>query len=73
MPRFSPEDFGGKVDSLYRLVIVCARRASQVAKPDARALVSVRSKKPMMVSLKEFYEGKITYRSDRDDEEGLFE
>lgn len=73
MSQISVEDFEGKIDSLYRLVIVAARRAVQVAKPDSRALVPVRSKKSTMVALEEIAQGKVTYRTGSPDEENYVE
>jgi len=70
---FSPEDFADKVDSLYRLVIICARRASQIAKPESRPLVPVRSKKATMVALEEVLQGKVTYQTVTDDDHGFVE
>jgi DNA-directed RNA polymerase omega subunit len=58
---FSPADYRDKVDSLYRLVIICSRRASQISKPENRPLVPVKSKKATMVALDEVREGKVTY------------
>ena len=69
MSSMSPEDFKDKIDSLYRLVIVAARRANQVAKPEGRSLVPVESKKPTMTALQEILDGKVGYRIETDDEE----
>ncbi len=69
MERFSIEDFNQRIDSLYRLVIVAARRAGQLSKPDTRALVPVRSKKPTVTALEEILEGKVGYRTGEETEE----
>lgn len=70
MDKISVEQFADKIDSLYRLVIVAAHRATHVGKPDSRALVPVRSRKATMVALEEILEGKVGYRIiDSDDEE----
>ncbi len=69
MSTLSPEDFKGKIDSMYRLVIVAARRATQVAKPEIRALVPVRSKKSTITALEEISQGKVSFRTDADEDE----
>lgn len=69
LERFSIEDFTDKIDSLYRLVIVAARRATQLSKPDTRSLVPVRSKKPTVTALEEILLGKVTYRTGQENEE----
>lgn len=69
MKLYSLEDFSDKVDSLYRLVIIAARRANQIGKPEARPLVPTTSKKATVVALDEIHEGKVTYRSEANDEE----
>jgi DNA-directed RNA polymerase subunit omega len=66
--RISVEDFEGKIDSLYRLVIVASRRASQLSKPETRPLVSVTSKKTTVTALREVLAGKVTSRTDAEDE-----
>ncbi len=73
MSKYSPEDFEDKIDSLYRLVIVASRRAAQLSKPEARALVPVRSKKPTMTALEEVIQGKVGYRIETDEEEAFLE
>lgn len=69
----SVEQFGDKIDSLYRLVIVAARRAAQVAKPEARPLVPVHSKKSTITALEEILQGKVGYRLIDGDEEDYIE
>ena len=71
--RISVEDFRDKVDTLYRLVIVAARRAQQLSKPDARPFVEPNSKKPMMIALQEILEGKIEAHSGDEDDEVIVE
>ncbi|MCP4639679.1 MAG: DNA-directed RNA polymerase subunit omega [bacterium] len=73
MNPISVQQFDGVVDSLYRLVIVASRRAAQVAKPEARPLVPVRSKKSTLVALEEVLEGKVGYRIVEADEEEFTE
>lgn len=60
MKHFTLEDFP-KMDSLYRLVNIAARRANQVNKSESRALVPTESKKPTIIALEEIREGKIGY------------
>ena len=67
--HYTLEDSEGKIDSLYRLVLIAARRASQIARPEVRPLVPVKSRKPTMIALDEVLEGKVTYRSEESDEE----
>jgi len=73
MNRISVEQFDDKIDSLYRLVILAARRAAQISKPDTRPLVPVRSKKPTIVALEEILQGKVTARIGGVDEEEYLE
>lgn len=73
MSTISVEQFDDKIDSLYRLVILAARRASQISKPDSRPLVPVRSKKPTIVALEEILQGKVKARIGGTDEEVFFE
>lgn len=69
MQNYSVEDFKDKTDSLYRLVIVAARRAGQVGRSESRPLVSVRSRKPTIIALEEIMEGKVSYTTGDSDEE----
>jgi len=69
MKYFSVEDFEGKIDSLYRLVIIAARRAAQINRPDSRLLASSRAKKPTIIALEEIMDGKVTYTTGAGDEE----
>ena len=61
MSEISVEDLKGKADSLYRLVIVAARRANQLTKAESRGLMGGRAKKPTMAALQEIVEGKLGY------------
>ena len=56
---YSPQDFEHVTGSLYRLVVVASRRATQLAKSDSHALIPRRSKKPTIVALNEILEGKV--------------
>jgi len=73
MNQIGPEDFEAKVDSLYRLVLIAARRAAQMNRMESRPLVPVRSKKPTVAALEEIAQGKVTYRIASEDEEGILE
>jgi len=61
MSEISVEDLKDKADSLYRLVIVAARRANQLTKTESRGLLGSRAKKPTMAALQEITEGKLGY------------
>ena len=73
MKKISIEDFEGRIDSLYRLVILAAQRARQVNKPERRTLVPIKAQKPTLVALQEILDGKVTYRTGKSDEEGFFD
>lgn len=73
MKHYSLEDFEGKMDSIYRLVNVAAKRAGQVNRPESRPLVSTRSKKPTVIALEEIMEGKVSYTTGARDEEDFLE
>jgi len=71
MSHLAIEDFtydGEQIDSLYRLVILAARRANQLNRPDGRAFAQPASHKPVMVALEEVLEGKVWYRTGEDEE-----
>jgi DNA-directed RNA polymerase omega subunit len=66
MNHLSIDDFthdGKPIDSAYRLVILAAKRANQLGKPDSRSLVSPVSRKPAIMALQEILEGKVWYRT----------
>ncbi|MCH7908504.1 MAG: DNA-directed RNA polymerase subunit omega [Candidatus Hydrogenedentes bacterium] len=72
MKHYSLDDFQeehNKVDSLYRLVNIAARRANQIGKPDVRPLIKTKSKKHVMVALEEILEGKISYSTGEGEED----
>ena len=73
MSAISVEQFEDKIDSLYRLVILAAKRATQISKPDSRPLVPVRSRKPTLVALEEILNGKVKARIGTGDEEDFIE
>ncbi len=73
MRTLSPEDFEGRIDAMYRLVILASRRAAQLARPETRPLVYTQSRKPTVIALEEIMAGKVTYRTSQDDEEEYVE
>ena len=73
MKHYSVEDFKDKTDSLYRLVILAGRRASQVNRTESRPLVATHSRKPTMIALEEIYEGKVSYATGEQDAEDYLE
>ena len=73
MSTISVEKLLTKVPSLYQLVLIGARRASQLSKPDVRPLVNATSKKPTMIALQEILEGKVRYVSPKDLEDEYME
>ncbi|PCJ55036.1 MAG: DNA-directed RNA polymerase subunit omega [Candidatus Hydrogenedentota bacterium] len=65
MKHYALEDFNDgevEMDSLYRLVNIAARRANQIAKPENRPLIAIKSHKPIIIALEEIREGKVGYR-----------
>lgn len=73
MSDVSVEDLKGKSDSLYRLVLIGARRATQLAKHDSHALLGRRTKKPTIVALQEIVDGKLSYTTNAGDETDFLE
>lgn len=72
MDHLSIEDFkydDEPIDSLYRLVILAAKRANQLNKPDSRPLVTPHSRKPVMMALEEVLDGKVWYRTGEEEED----
>ena len=70
---YSVDDFTEKVDSLYRLVIMAARRANQITKSESHGFGGVtRAKKPTIAALDEVLDGKVGYFAG-DDEEAYVE
>jgi DNA-directed RNA polymerase omega subunit len=73
MKHYSVEDFRGKMDSLYRLVIVASRRASQVNRTESRPLVATHSRKPTIIALEEILDGKVSCTTGEHDAEDYIE
>jgi len=57
-----------KCESMYKLVIATARRASQINLPESRPLVATSHRKPTIIALEEVVQGKIIIRTPSDDE-----
>ncbi len=71
---YSVDDFQQKIDSLYRLVIVAARRANQISKNESHAFGSVTAAvKPTVRALEEVLEDKVGYFSPDEEEETYLE
>ena len=68
MRHYSVEDFHGKVDSLYRLVLLASRRANQIARTESRPLIATHSRKPTVIALEEILDGKVSYTTGDGDE-----
>ncbi len=66
------DDFSQKFDSLYRLVIVAARRANQINKNEAHAFGGLlHGRKPTISALEEVIQGKLSW-STGDAEEAAY-
>ncbi len=64
MKEYDWEKLMSKTDSLYRTVILAARRAAQVHRPESRPfMAAVKTKKSTMIALDEIESGKVTYRT----------
>lgn len=71
---FSVDEFEGKIDSLYRLVIVAARRANQITKNESHGFGTVvQSKKSTISALEEVLDGKLGYYTGTPEEENYLE
>lgn len=69
---FSVDEFSDKIDSLYRLVIVGARRANQISKSESHGFAGVtRGKKPTVTALEEVLAGRLSYYTGEDVESEL--
>ena len=63
MPLQNIEDLLAHVDSKYRLVIVCAKRAMQIIR-GAEPLVATKSFKPTYIALDELASGKLQFETE---------
>ena len=71
---FSVDDFSDKFDSLYRLVIVGARRANQIAKNESHGFGAATSaRKTTVQALEEAIEGRLSYTTASEEEEHYLE
>jgi len=71
---FFVDDFKGKIDSLYRLVIVASRRANQISKNESHGFGAVaRSRKSTVTALEEILDGKVGYFTSAEEEESFLE
>ena len=71
---YSVDDFRGKIDSLYRLVIVAARRANQISKNESHGFGGVtHAKKPTVTALQEVLDEKVSFFTSDDEEEQFLE
>ncbi len=71
---YSVDDFKDKIDSLYRLVIVAARRANQIAKSEAQSFsMAGRLRKSTVAALEEVLADKVGYYTGKEDEEDYLE
>jgi len=68
MARVSKNKLQGKVDSVYRLVLIAAERAKQLSK-GAKPLVTTDAKKPPTIALEEVLAGKVKYEEERSRED----
>ena len=64
MARVSKGKLEGKVDSVYRLVLVASERARQLSK-GAKPLVTTNAKKAPTIALEEVLAGKVQYEDGR--------
>lgn len=68
------DDFKDKFDSLYRLVIVAAARANQIAKNEPHGFgASMRANKSTVKALEEVLEGKLSYTTTDEDDENFLD
>ena len=70
MAKVSKSKLEGKVDSIYRLVLIAAERAKQLSK-GAKPLVNTDAKKASTIALEEILAGKVKYddgRSSKDED-----
>ena len=69
---YSVDDFAGRIDSLYRLVIVASRRANQISKNESHGFGAVtQAKKSTITALEEVLDEKVGYFTGDEDEDFL--
>lgn len=67
------DDFEGKVDSLYRLVILGARRANQISKTESHGFGLARTRKTTITSMEEVLAGKVGYFTSQEEDENYLD
>lgn len=71
---YSVDDFQGKIDSLYRLVIVGSRRANQITKNDSHGFGTTTSaNKPTIRAVEEVLAEKVSFYSSDEEEDHYLE
>ena len=71
---YSVDDFSDSFDSLYRLVIVAAKRAVQISKNESHGFGAVvHAKKPTVAALEEVLDDKLGYFTGDDEDEDILE
>lgn len=60
MAKVTKDKLEGKVDSVYRLVLIAAERAKQLSR-GAKPLVDTETKKPPVIALEEILAEKVQY------------
>lgn len=66
---FFVDDFSGKIDSLYRLVIIASRRANQISKNEGHGFVSGgRGRKSTITALEEVLDDKLGFFTGEEDD-----
>jgi len=71
---YSVDDFKDKIDSLYRLVIVAARRANQITKSETQPFsMTGRLRKSTVTALEEILADRVGYYTGKEDEEDYLE
>ena len=69
---FYVDDFSGKIDSLYRLVIVASRRANQISKNESHGFSGIRGRKKSTISaLEEVLDDKLGFFTGDEEDEYL--
>jgi len=69
---FSVDEFAGKIDSLYRLVIVGARRANQITRNESHGFgTTTSSRKSTVTALEEILDDKVGYYTGDEEDEHL--
>jgi len=64
------DDFSGKFDSLYRLVIVASRRANQINKTEIHGFGGLlHGRKPTITALEEVLQDKLGYATGGSEDE----